>query len=150
MAKTWRRLPAKTRLRRVDKQAIKVYKTYISTFLLVSSRQQKIVVAGQQTNNNHTFNSNKIVGVQSRNKCSLGNVERTPHPPHPPHTPHTPHTPHRKKFEFFIKNKNFHKVLKLKIYYAKWTLRIEVVNSKKNIYYCSFRVYLVTGPIEGR
>jgi hypothetical protein len=28
-------------------------------------------------------------------------------------------------------------------------LRIEVVNGKK-IYYCNFRVYLVTGPIEGR
>jgi hypothetical protein len=35
------------------------------------------------------------------------------------------------KIEFFIKNKNFQKVLKLKIYYAKWTLRIEVVNGKK-------------------
>jgi hypothetical protein len=33
---------------------------------------------------------------------------------------------------------------------AKWTLRIEVVNGKKCIYYCIFRVYLVTGPIEGR
>jgi hypothetical protein len=29
-------------------------------------------------------------------------------------------------------------------------LQIEVVNGKKNIYYCNFRVYLVTGPIEGR
>jgi hypothetical protein len=44
--------------------------------------------------------NNKIVGVQSRNKCSLWNVERkdTPHTPTPPHphtsqTPHTPHTP---------------------------------------------------------
>jgi hypothetical protein len=35
------------------------------------------------------------------------------------------------KIEFFIKNKKFQKVLKLKIYYAKWTLRIEVVNGKK-------------------
>jgi hypothetical protein len=39
--------------------------------------------------------------------------------------------------------------LKLKIYYAKWTLRIEVVVGKKYIYYCIFRVYLVTGPIKG-
>jgi hypothetical protein len=54
------------------------------------------------------------------------------------------------KIKFFIKNKKFQKVLKLKIYYAKWTLRIEVVNGKKNIYYCNFRVYFVTGPIEGR
>jgi hypothetical protein len=54
------------------------------------------------------------------------------------------------KIEFFIKNKIFQKVLKFKIYYAKWTLRIEVVYGKKNIYYCNFRVYLVTGPIEGR
>jgi hypothetical protein len=51
---------------------------------------------------------------------------------------------------FFIKNKQFQKVLKLKIYHAKWTLRIEAVNGKKNIYYCNFRVYLLTGPIEGR
>jgi hypothetical protein len=31
------------------------------------------------------------------------------------------------------------------MYYAKWSLRIEVVNGKKNICYCFFRVYLVTG-----
>jgi hypothetical protein len=29
-------------------------------------------------------------------------------------------------------------------------LRIEVVNGNFFIYYCNFRVYLVTGPIEGR
>jgi hypothetical protein len=29
-------------------------------------------------------------------------------------------------------------------------LQIEVVNGKKYIYYCNFRVYLVTRPIEGR
>jgi hypothetical protein len=29
-------------------------------------------------------------------------------------------------------------------------LRIEVVFGKKMIYYCNFRVYLVTRPIEGR
>jgi hypothetical protein len=29
-------------------------------------------------------------------------------------------------------------------------LRIEVVNGKKTIYYCNFRFYFVTGPIEGR
>jgi hypothetical protein len=56
------------------------------------------------------FDLMKIVGVQSRNKCSLWNVERKewagpphrphrPHPPHPPHPlhtphPHTPHNPH--------------------------------------------------------
>jgi hypothetical protein len=39
---------------------------------------------------------------------------------------------------------------KLKFYYAKWTLQIEVVNSKTFIYFCIFRVYLVTGPIKGR
>jgi hypothetical protein len=53
------------------------------------------------------------------------------------------------KIEFFIKNKKVLKVLKLKFYYAKWTLQIEVVNGNL-IYYCNFRVYLVTGPIEGR
>jgi hypothetical protein len=31
------------------------------------------------------------------------------------------------------------------MYYAKWTLRIEVVNGKQNICYCIFGVYLVTG-----
>jgi hypothetical protein len=32
------------------------------------------------------------------------------------------------------------------MYYAKkWTLRIELVNGKKNICYCIFKVYLVTG-----
>jgi hypothetical protein len=51
----------------------------------------------------------KIVGVQSRNKCSLWNVER-------------------KEWGEQI---YFQKILKLKIYYAKWTLRIEVVNGKK-------------------
>jgi hypothetical protein len=56
----------------------------------------------------------------------------------------------RHKIEFFIKNKNILKFLKLKSYYAKWTLRIEVVNGKIFIYYCSLRVYFVTGPIEGR
>jgi hypothetical protein len=35
------------------------------------------------------------------------------------------------KIEFFIKNKKFQTVLKLKNYYATWTLRIEVVNGKK-------------------
>jgi hypothetical protein len=35
------------------------------------------------------------------------------------------------KIKFFIKNNFFLKVLKFKIYYAKWTLRIEVVNGKK-------------------
>jgi hypothetical protein len=44
----------------------------------------------------------KIIGVQSRNKCSLWNVERkewphTPTPPTPP-TRHTPHTPHTSDF----------------------------------------------------
>jgi hypothetical protein len=33
----------------------------------------------------------QIVGVQSRNKCSLGNVERKGVTPHP-HTAHTAHT----------------------------------------------------------
>jgi hypothetical protein len=46
---------------------------------------------------------------------------------------------------FFFKTFFFQKIPKLKIYYAKWTLRIEVVNSKKNICYCIFVVYLVTG-----
>jgi hypothetical protein len=55
-----------------------------------------------------------------------------------------------KKSNFLSKIFFFQKVLKFKIYYAKWTLRIEVVNGKKIIYYCNFRVYLVTGPIEGR
>jgi hypothetical protein len=55
-----------------------------------------------------------------------------------------------KKTNFLSKIKKIKKILKLKIYYAKWTLRIEVVNGKKIIYYCIFRVYLVTGPIEGR
>jgi hypothetical protein len=55
-----------------------------------------------------------------------------------------------KKTNFFIKNKKFQKIIKIKIYYAKWTLRIEVVYGKNNIYYCNFRVYFVTGPIEGR
>jgi hypothetical protein len=31
----------------------------------------------------------------------------------------------------FLKQIYFQKILKLKIYYAKWTLRIEVVNGKK-------------------
>jgi hypothetical protein len=31
------------------------------------------------------------------------------------------------------------------MYYAKWTLRIEVVNGKKHICYCIFSVYFVTG-----
>jgi hypothetical protein len=31
------------------------------------------------------------------------------------------------------------------MYYAKWTLRIAVVNGKKHICYCIFSVYLVTG-----
>jgi hypothetical protein len=55
-----------------------------------------------------------------------------------------------KKSIFLSKIKKFQIVLKLKIYYAKWTLRIEVVIGKKIIYYCIFRVYFVTGPIEGR
>jgi hypothetical protein len=55
-----------------------------------------------------------------------------------------------KKSNFLSKINNFQKLLKFKIYYAKWTLRIEVVNGKNNIYYCNFRVYLVTGHIEGR
>jgi hypothetical protein len=38
--------------------------------------------------------------------------------------------------------------LKLKFYYAKWTLRMEVVNGKNNIYYCIFRVYLVPDPLK--
>jgi hypothetical protein len=33
------------------------------------------------------------------------------------------------KIEFFIKNKKIQKVLKFKIYYAKWTLQIEAVNA---------------------
>jgi hypothetical protein len=45
----------------------------------------------------------------------------------------------------FFKQFSFQKIPKSKIYYAKWTLRIEVVNGKKNICYCIFSVYLVTG-----
>jgi hypothetical protein len=77
-------------------------------------------------------------------------MTHTPHTPHIPHTPTPPHTPHptHTPHIFFIKNKKIQKVPKFKIYYAKWTLRIEVVNGKKNIYYCNFRVYFVTRPIE--
>jgi hypothetical protein len=81
-----------------------------------------------------------------------GTVRYTPHTPlHTPHTPHTlcvleKHTNnvldsflglririhgqkgHLKKK--IIKKKIFLTFLKLKIYYAKWTLRIEVVNGK--------------------
>jgi hypothetical protein len=46
-----------------------------------------------------------------------------------------------KKNQYF-----FQKYPKAKISYAKWTLRIEVVNDKNFIcYYCIFGVYLVTG-----
>jgi hypothetical protein len=38
----------------------------------------------------------------------------------------------------------FQKIPKLKIYYAKWTLRIEVVNGIFFICYCIFGVYFVT------
>jgi hypothetical protein len=47
------------------------------------------------------------------------------------------------EIDFFFKT--FQKNSKFKIYYAKWTLRIEVVNGQNNICYCIFRVYLVTG-----
>jgi hypothetical protein len=54
-----------------------------------------------------------------------------------------------KKNRFFVRDRIFfrlrQKIPKLEMYYAKWTLRIELVNSKKNICYCIFRVYLVTG-----
>jgi hypothetical protein len=50
-----------------------------------------------------------------------------------------------KKIDFFFKQLFSQKILKLKNYYAKWTLRIEVVNGKKPICYCIFSVYLVTG-----
>jgi hypothetical protein len=45
----------------------------------------------------------------------------------------------------FLKTIFFQKIPKFKIYYAKWTLRIEVVNSKKPICYFIFSVYFVTG-----
>jgi hypothetical protein len=51
----------------------------------------------------------------------------------------------RQKIEFFKKQISFQKIPKLKFYYAKWTLQIEVVNGKKHICYCIFSVYLVTG-----
>jgi hypothetical protein len=60
-----------------------------------------------------------------------GNPEQNPDP--------------RQKINFFLKQFFFQKIPKLKIYYAKWTLRIEVVNGKKNICYCIFGVYVVTG-----
>jgi hypothetical protein len=54
-------------------------------------------------------------------------------------------------FQTKTKSYFFKKNLKLKIYYTKWTLRIEVVNGIYiYIFYCIFRVYLVTGPIKGR
>jgi hypothetical protein len=49
------------------------------------------------------------------------------------------------KNHFFQKTIFFQKIPKLKIYYAKWTLRIEVVNGKNIICYCIFGVYFVTG-----
>jgi hypothetical protein len=49
-----------------------------------------------------------------------------------------------KKYRF-QKKIYFQKIPKFKFYYAKWTLRIEVVNGNFVIYYCVFRVYLVTG-----
>jgi hypothetical protein len=36
-----------------------------------------------------------------------------------------------KKNQFFLKQFFFQKIPKLKIYHAKWTLQIEVVNAKK-------------------
>jgi hypothetical protein len=45
----------------------------------------------------------------------------------------------------FFKQLFSQKILKLNIYYEKWTLQIEVVNGKKPICYCIFSVYLVTG-----
>jgi hypothetical protein len=50
----------------------------------------------------------------------------------------------RQKNRFYFKQFYFQKIPKLKSYYAKWTLPIEVTNGKK-INYCIFRVYLVTG-----
>jgi hypothetical protein len=58
-----------------------------------------------------------------------GNAEKNPDP--------------RQKIFFF--KQFFFKIPKLKIYYAKWTLRIEVVNGNKIICFCIFGVYLVTG-----
>jgi hypothetical protein len=49
------------------------------------------------------------------------------------------------KNRFFITIFLLQKTPKLKIYYSKWILRIEVVNSKFFICYCIFGVYLVTG-----
>jgi hypothetical protein len=50
----------------------------------------------------------------------------------------------RPKIDFFL-TIFFPKNSKKKYYYAKWTLRIEVVYGKKMICYCIFRVYLLTG-----
>jgi hypothetical protein len=49
------------------------------------------------------------------------------------------------KIEFLFFLISFQKNSKFKIYYAKWTLRIEVVCGQNNICYCIFRVYFVTG-----
>jgi hypothetical protein len=89
-------------------------------------------------------NNNKIVGVQSRNKSSLWNVERKEWAGLFVKT----RIPDKKSI--FFKQIYFQKILKLKIYYAKWTLQIEVVNGNFFIYNCIFRVYLVTGPIKSR
>jgi hypothetical protein len=77
-----------------------------------------------------------------RPNCRVDNAQRVKRQQEPP-----------KKFvclfvcQFYNikKKKKFQKIPKLKIYYAKWTLRIEVVNGKKNICYYIFGVYLVTG-----
>jgi hypothetical protein len=45
----------------------------------------------------------------------------------------------RQKIEFFFKQIFFQKILKLKIYNAKWTLRIEVVNGNFFIFLLYFQ-----------